>query len=136
MNDRLKHRMSSGKIRQVESQQPSPRSHQHELATILTTLEVLFTRLQNSIEHQSHRIRNIEHGLAEVVAGKFDTLINVGVKLNDNIVRLVELTEIGLGSKTEERKAEYVCEPARVHSQQHRTRGSVTSNIKHAVPTA
>lgn len=58
------------------------------------------------MEHQSARIKNIEQSLTDVVAGKFDAIINVGVKLNDNIVRLVKLTERGLRSKTEERRFE------------------------------
>jgi hypothetical protein len=60
------------------------------LGSVLTTFESIFLRLERSIENQSLRLRSIEHNLADIIAGKFDTLISVNVKVNENIIRLVE----------------------------------------------
>lgn len=45
-------------------------------------LEPLFTRIQQSLEYHSNRLRNIEHSVAGVLSTKLDALINVTVNLN------------------------------------------------------
>lgn len=59
-------------------------------------MEFLFSRLLSAIETQTSRIRNIEHGLTDLLSAKLDTIVNVGLKLNENLTRLVDLTEVGL----------------------------------------